>query len=233
MGIISAMEKSSSRFRTLLLLVSAVLVAFGQPTGAASRGCTIDREERSVLTTILQNMTGQSRSVLVVESRTDSSHFARISLTDLLSREATSDLPSQVKAAPSGSTLFLSNPSPIIPPREQHELEQEYNAKLSEPCSIPVMMKGSKQLLFKTPAQVDEVLSGSDFSKGWIRFHQLFGKNAELVVFSRVAFDKAKQYALVHVSSGISADGGDGELYLLSRQNGNWAIKRTFVTWAT
>jgi hypothetical protein len=54
-----------------------------------------------------------------------------------------------------------------------------------------------------------------------------------LLTFSRVAFDTAKQYALVHVSSGISEHGGCGELYLLNWVGGNWVIKRVFQTWTT
>jgi len=61
----------------------------------------------------------------------------------------------------------------------------------------------------------------------------MFGKDAELLMFSRVAFDSAKQYALVHVSSGISENGGGGELYVLTRLIGDWVIKRVFPTWAT
>jgi hypothetical protein len=64
----------------------------------------------------------------------------------------------------------------------------------------------------------------------WLRFHREFGNDAELLTFSRVAFDGAKQYGLVHVSSGISEDGGGGELYLLTRLNGDWVIKRIFPT---
>jgi hypothetical protein len=92
---------------------------------------------------------------------------------------------------------------------------------------------GPKLLLLKTPAQMKEVFSGKDLGKRWMRFHRLFGDDAELLTFSRVAFDSAKQYALVHVSSGFSENGGGGELYLLTRLNGVWVIKRTFSTWAT
>jgi hypothetical protein len=233
-GIIAAMEKRLNRFRAVLLLGSAVVIAFGKPAVAASGGCSIDREERTVLSTVLQSMTARSRSVIVVENRTDSSHFAStFNLSELLLREATSELSAQFEAAPSGSTVVLPSPPPVIPPREQRELEQEYGVKLREPCSIPVMRNGSKQVLFRAPAQTKEMLSGTALSKGWIRFHQAFGKDAELISFSRVAFDSAKQYTLVHVSSGISANGGGGELYLLRRQNGNWTIKRTFSTWTT
>jgi hypothetical protein len=127
----------------------------------------------------------------------------------------------------------VSTPAPVIPEIQQHELEQDYDAKLSQPCRIQAMSNRSKLLLFKTPAQIKEIFSGNNPSKGWIRFHHLFGDDTELLTFSRVAFDAAKQYALVHVSSGLSETGGCGELYLLTRLNGDWVIKRTFSTWAT
>jgi len=218
----------------LALLMAATLIPFGEPAVAASGGCTIDRDEQTVLTTVLQSVTTHSRSVLMVESRTDSSHFARtFSLSELLLREATSELSSQLKAAPNGSTVFLPMAPSIIPPSKQQELEKEYSVKLRQPCTIPIVRNISKQVVFRTPIQLHRILSGADLTKGWARFHQMFGEEAEIVTFSRVAFDRTKQYGLVHVSSGISANGGGGELYLLSRQNGNWAITHKFSTWAT
>ena len=223
------MNKSVFLFLAALLGASVVSAAFGQFSVAASDGCTIDHEERSVLTAVLKSMSAQSHPVLVIESRTDSSHFARtFSLGDLLLRDATSELPSQLKSAPAGSAVFVPSPAPVIPQTQQHELEQEYDAKLSHPCRIPAMSSRSRLLLLKTPMEMKEIFSGNDRSKGWIRFHRRFGNNAELLTFSRVAFDAAKQYALVHVSSN-----GGGELYLLTRLNGNWVIKRTFSTWVT
>jgi len=228
------MEKSVLRFFAALLAASVVFAAFGQFSVAASAGCTVDHEERSILTTVLKSMSARSRSVLVIESRTDSSHFARtFRLADLLLRDATSELSSQLEAAPSGSTIFLSTPAPTIPEIQQHELEQDYDAKLSQPCRIPALNNGSKLFLSKSPVEIKEIFSGNDPSKGWIRFHRLFGNDAELLTLSRVAFDAAKQYAVVHVSSGLSETGGGGELYLLTRLNGDWVIKRTFSTWAT
>ena len=228
------MEKSVLRFFAALLAASIVFAAFGQFSAAASDGCTVDHEERSVLTTVLKSMSARSRSILVIESRTDSSHFARtFRLADLLLRDATSELSSQLEAAPSGSTVFLSTPAPTIPEVQQHELEQDYDAKLSQSCRIPAMSNDSKLLLFKNPVEIKEIFSGNDSSNGWIRFHHLFGNDAELLTFSRVAFDAAKQYALVHVSSGLSETGGGGELYLLTRLKGDWVIKRTLSTWAT
>src|SRR5882762_11894730 len=102
------MNKSVFLFLAALLGASVVSAAFGQFSVAASDGCTIDHEERSVLTAVLKSMSAQSHPVLVIESRTDSSHFARtFSLGDLLLRDATSELPSQLKSAPAGSAVFV------------------------------------------------------------------------------------------------------------------------------
>ncbi len=222
-----------SVLRAFVALLSAPVV-FGQFSVAASGGCTVNHEERSVLTTVLKSISAQSRSVLVIESGTDSSHSAReFTLGDLLFNDAASELSSQLQAAPSGSTFFVSTPPAIIPEVQQHELEQEYDIKLRQPCTIPSMNNGSKVLLFKTHLEVKQIFSGDDPHKGWTRFHKLFGNDAELVWFSRVAFDKAKHYAIVHVSSGLAEMAGGGELYLLTRLNGSWVIRRIFSTWTT
>ena len=228
------MDKSVFRSFAALLAASLLFAGFGQFAVAASNGCTISHEERSVLAAVLKSMSAQSGSILVVESRTDSSHFARtFSLGDLLSHDANSKLPAQLKWGPSGGAVFVSSPAPVLPETQQHELEQEYAAGLSQPCRIPAMNNGSKLLLFKTPVEVKEIFADDDLNKDWMRFHRLFGNSAELLRFSRIAFDASKRYALVHVSSGLSENAGGGELYLLIRLNGNWVIKRIFSTWAT
>lgn len=216
-----------------LALLSVPLV-FGQFSVAASGGCTVDYEELSVFTTVLKSISAQSRSLLVIESSTDRSHSAReFKLGDLLFHDAAPGLSSKLQAAPSGSTIFLSTPPAIIPEVQQHELEREYDFKLRQPCKIPATSNSSKVLIFKTPTEVKQIFSGDDPHNGWRRFHKLFGNDAELVTFSRVAFDRSKQYAIVHVSSGLAEMAGGGELYLLSRLNGSWVIKRIFPTWTT
>jgi hypothetical protein len=187
-----------------------------------------------VLATVLKEISTHSRSALVIENRTDSSHFARtFSLRDILSRDETLQLVPRLNAAPSGSTILLPSPPPTVPDVRQRELERDYNAKVGRPCSVPVLNRVSETLVFRSPAQINKIFSGNDPAKKWSRFHQVFGKDAELLTCSRVAFDSAKEYALVHVSSGTSENGGGGELYLLTRLNGGWVIKRIFPTWAT
>jgi hypothetical protein len=227
-----SMKKSVIRAFIALL---SVPVVFGQFSVAASGGCTVNHEELSVLATVLKSISAQSRSVLVVESRTDSSHSARefTTLGDLLFNDAASDLSSRLQAAPSGGTVFLTTPPAMIPEVRQHELEREYDIKKRQPCKIPSTNTGSKMLVFKTPAELKQIFSGDDPHNGWRRFHKLFGDDAALVRFSRVAFDSSKQYAIVHISSGSAEMSGGGELYLLRRLNGSWAISRTFSTWTT
>ena len=230
-GYYFCMDRSA--VRVSILGAWLILGAFVQSPVAASSNCSVGQEERAVLATVLKKISAHSRSALVVESKTDSSHFARtFTLRDLLLRDETSELLPQLNAAPSGSTVLLS-PAPIVPEARQHELERDYNAKLSRPCSIPSLNSVSKLLVFRSPAQIKRIFSSNDLAKRWSQFHRVFGNDAELLTFSRVAFDSAKQYALVHVSSGVSEDGGGGELYLLTSLNGDWVIKRVFPTWTT
>jgi len=225
--------KGVSRFVTAL----AAGVLFGaaeHPSVAVSGNCTTNQEERTVLTTVLMEVSKHSRSVVVVESKTDSSHFAtEFSLRNLLLQDEASELLPKLRVAPSGSTVSLPSPTPVIPAAQQHELEREYKAKLKEPCTIPPLSTGSQGLVFKSPVEVSRILSGNDPRKGWARFHRVFGDDAALVTLSRVAFDTPKQFALVHVSSVVSQNGGGGELYLLNCLNGIWVIKRVFPTWTT
>lgn len=225
---------SRSAVRVAVLGAWLVLGAFVQSPVAAPSNCSVGQDERAVLATVLKEISTHSRSALVVESMTDSSHFARtFTLRDLLLRDETSELLPQLNAAPSGRTILLSSPAPIVPEVRQHELERDYNAKLNRPCGIPALNNVSKLLFFRSPAQVKRIFASNELADRWSQFHRVFGNDAELLTFSRVAFDSAKQYALVQVSSGVSENGGGGELYLLTRLNDAWVIKRVFPTWST
>ena len=222
---------SRNAVRAAVLGSWLVLVAFMQSPLAASSNCSVGQDERTVMTTVLKEISTHSRSALAVESMTDSSHFARtFTLRDVLLRYETSELLPELNAAPSGSTVLLSSPA-IIPEVRQHELERDYKAKLSRSCTIPSLSNVSKLLAFRSPAQIRRIFSGNDLVRRWSQFHRVFGNDAELLTLSRVAFDHAKQYALVHVSSSWAENGGGGELYLLTRVNGDWVIKRVFPTW--
>jgi len=103
-------------FRDSILGACLIFGAFVQSTVAASSNCSVGQDERTVLATVLKEISTHSRSALVVESSTDSSHFAQtFTLRDLLSRDETSELLPQLNAAPSGSTVLLPSPSPIVP----------------------------------------------------------------------------------------------------------------------
>jgi hypothetical protein len=70
-------------------------------------------------------------------------------------------------------------------------------------------------------------------STGWSDFHKRYGRQAEILWFSRVGFNSAKTLALLHVLSGIGRMAGGGRLYLFERKNGKWAIKSSIQTWET
>jgi hypothetical protein len=60
------------------------------------------------------------------------------------------------------------------------------------------------------------------------QFEKRFGKDAELVEFSRVAFNSTKTVALLHVL-GLRT----GDLHLLERKNGKWIVKYRYGTMAS
>jgi hypothetical protein len=181
------MDKSAAPIT--LLGVWLIVGASVQSLVAASSNCSVGQEERTVLATVLKETSTHSRSALVVQSRTDGSHFARtFNLRDLLLRNETSELLPQVNVAPSGSTVLLSSPAPIVPEVRQHELERDYGAKLSQPGSIPSLNNVSKLLVFRSPEQIKRIFSSNDHAERWSQFHRVFGDNAELSTCSRVAF---------------------------------------------
>jgi len=70
-------------------------------------------------------------------------------------------------------------------------------------------------------------------STGWSGFHKKYGKEAEILLLSRVGFNPEKTLALLHASSGMGGMAGGGTLYLFERKNGKWVIKLHIQTWTT
>ncbi len=70
-------------------------------------------------------------------------------------------------------------------------------------------------------------------STGWSDFHKKYGKQAEILLLSRVGFNSERTLALLHVSSGMGRMAGGGTLYLFERKGGKWVIKTHIQTWAT
>jgi hypothetical protein len=70
-------------------------------------------------------------------------------------------------------------------------------------------------------------------STGWSDFHEKYGKEAEILLLSRVGFNREKTLALLHVSSAMGGMAGGGTLYLFERKEGKWIMKLHIQTWAT
>jgi hypothetical protein len=60
--------------------------------------------------------------------------------------------------------------------------------------STPSLNNVSKLVIPRSPAQIRRIFSGNDAVKRRSQFDQVFGNDAELLTFFRVAFDAAKQY---------------------------------------
>src|SRR5262249_6162402 len=84
--------------RDSILGACSICVAFVQSTVAASSDCSVGKNERKVLATVMKEISTHSHSALVVESSTDSSHFAQtFTLRDLLSRDGNVGITSTAK----------------------------------------------------------------------------------------------------------------------------------------
>ena len=84
--------------RDSILGACLIFGAFVQSTVAASSNCSVGQDERTVLATVLKEISTHSHSALVVESSTDSSHFAQtFTLRDLLSRDGNVGITSTAK----------------------------------------------------------------------------------------------------------------------------------------
>lgn len=220
-------------FRLAIILLIGCATVYAAPAG----GCVVAEGEQKVYSVLLHRTASEEKNwTAVVEQLTDNSHFAReFNLNDMLESDMRAAWHEKLEAAPSGSTAILAGPpnyTQPIPPGVQRELEQQYQKNLDHPCTIPVLRDKSQHAVFLSSIQIRRTLS-KDSIKGWRRFHQRFGENADIRRFSRVAFDQNKVYALVHASWGAGAMAGGGVLYLLKREGLDWMIVREWPTWTT
>lgn len=232
--------KPASRYGAFLAACFfAIVVVF--PAGLAAktaRPCASSREEQEVYRVVLTSMGSAQNDV--VETETENSHYARgFSLRDMLQRDVEERTAVQAKpqldTAPPGSTLFLASPPPdFVAPSDKalRALEEDYREKLFATCRIS-KLPPSLGIRYITPEEEARMFRGTDLRRGWKRFHVRYGDQAVGVSLSRVAFDHDRTFAMVQVSSGISEMGGEGMLYLLKRQDGQWTVIWSHETWVT
>lgn len=107
------------------------------------------------------------------------------------------------------------------------EVRADFKEKNKSVCAIKPFM-GIANLHFISRQRYDSM-----FRAGWSEFHKKYGKDAEILWFSRVGFNPDRTLALLHVSGGIDRMAGGGTLYLFQRKEGKWVIKSQIQTWAT
>ncbi|HEV2488786.1 MAG TPA: hypothetical protein VGT03_03175 [Candidatus Acidoferrales bacterium] len=108
-----------------------------------------------------------------------------------------------------------------IPP----DLRADFKKKNISACAIRPFV-GAPRLRFISEAELKR--SSRDGRTPVSEFYERFGKDTNLNLLSRVAFNSDKTLALLHVS-----DLGGGDLCLFERKNGKWVMKWHTETWAT
>ena len=70
-----------------------------------------------------------------------------------------------------------------------------------------------------------------DLEAAWRHFHERYPERGGLLGVSRVGFDKARQQAMIQVSSQLDGLCGFGKSFFLSRSEESWTITRTVGDW--
>jgi len=113
-----------------------------------------------------------------------------------------------------------------IPP----DVRTDFKEKNKSSCLIKPFA-GIPNLHFVSKREHDLMFQRA--STGWSDFHKKYGKEAEILLFSRVGFNPEKTLALLHISSGMGRMAGGGTLFLFERKNSGWVIKSHIQTWIT
>jgi hypothetical protein len=111
-----------------------------------------------------------------------------------------------------------------IPP----DVRTDFKEKNKSSCPIKPFA-GIPNLHFLSQREHDLMFRKA--STGWSEFHTTYGKEAGMLLLSRVGFNPEKTLALLHVSGGMGSMAGSGALYLFERKNGKWTIKSHIQTW--
>ena len=107
------------------------------------------------------------------------------------------------------------------------EVRTDFRDKNKSSCTIRTL-EGNSNVHLITQSEHDLI-----FRNGWGEFHNKYGKQAELLYFSRVGFNSEKTLALLHVSSRMGGMAASGTLYYYERKKGKWVVKTQIPTWAT
>jgi hypothetical protein len=103
------------------------------------------------------------------------------------------------------------------------EVRADFKTKNNSRCVIEPFT-GDQNLRFISKREADTV-----FACGWREFYRKYGKGAWIVNVSRVGLNRDRNLALLHIMD--SGEGvGVGELYVLERKDGVWAVKSSIQT---
>jgi hypothetical protein len=72
---------------------------------------------------------------------------------------------------------------------------------------------------------------GPPGSGGWISFNQAYPLSRGFLRFSRVAFNRSATQAFLYVEHRCGGLCGTGHHVFLSKQDGNWVVKKTHLLW--
>jgi len=102
------------------------------------------------------------------------------------------------------------------------ETAVDFSAKKGDRCPLKVGFGDSESYRVIPTSEIDDLFK---VPGGWKAFHQKYPNVAGFLQFSRPGFDSAHDEAFVWVVRQCGGLCGEGNLYLLGKENGRWDIR--------
>lgn len=110
-----------------------------------------------------------------------------------------------------------------------HDTAVDFVAKSASKCLLsPRFVEGKPYSLLSEDVVIKTFKKGQD---GWGKFYKLYPKAAGYWSFSRPGYNATGDEALVYVGHHCGWLCGTGHLYLLRKQDGNWAVMNRQMLW--
>ncbi len=89
----------------------------------------------------------------------------------------------------------------------------------------------SKKVVLITREEIHDIFTGNGVNDGWETFYRKYPGSSGEIIFSRIGYNTSKTQALVEMGNMYASLGGEGQVIYLEKENGQWRLVRSFVTW--
>lgn len=141
----------------------------------------------------------------------------------IIIKDTTAD-PDARPFSPSDAAHFMRNYHPEL----GDEIWSDFTTKNEKPSVLERRFTLSVEYTFVSMRELESIFADSS---GWDGFYAKYPGSQGVLTLSRVAFNKAKDTAVLYTANQFGWDGGEGNMVLMKKTGGRWTVEGQSMMW--